>query len=111
MKIVTGFEDAVIEIDGEVVGSGAWEGVLPAGGHQLVVRKDGYEDYVEDFWPSAPTRSAACASASTPERDNAWIYWTITGVAVAVGWRRRQLLRVPPLGDLRGDRAPSTPAS
>jgi hypothetical protein len=84
VKIVTGFEDAVIEIDGEVVGSGAWEGVLPAGGHQLVVRKDGYEDYVEDLALS-PDQERNVRIRLDPERDNAWIYWTITGVAVVAG--------------------------
>ena len=84
VKIVTGFEDAVIEIDGEVVGSGAWEGVLPAGGHQLVVRKDGYEDYVEDLALS-PDQERTVRIKLEPERDNAWIYWTITVVAVLAG--------------------------
>lgn len=84
VKIVTGFEDAVIEIDGEVVGSGAWEGVLAAGGHQLVVRKDGYEDYVEDLALS-PDQERSVRIRLEPERDNAWIYWTITGVVVVAG--------------------------
>ncbi|HHH31093.1 MAG TPA: PEGA domain-containing protein [Polyangiaceae bacterium] len=84
VKIVTGYEDAVIEIDGEVVGSGAWEGVLSAGGHQLVVRKDGYEDYVEDLALS-PDQERTVRIKLEPERDNAWIYWTITGVAVVAG--------------------------
>ena len=84
VKIVTGFEDAVIEIDGEVVGSGAWEGVLSAGGHLLVVRKDGYEDYVEDLALS-PDQERSVRIRLEPERDNAWIYWTITGVAVVAG--------------------------
>ena len=66
------------------MGSGAWEGVLSAGGHQLVVRKDGYEDYVEDLALS-PDQERSVRIRLEPERDNAWIYWTITGVAVVAG--------------------------
>jgi PEGA domain len=84
VKIITGFEDAVIEIDGDVVGSGAWEGVLKAGGHQLVVRKDGYEDYVEDLALS-PDQERTVRIKLEAESGDAWIYWAITGVAVAVG--------------------------
>lgn len=84
VKIVTGFEDAIIEIDGKVVGSGAWEGVLPAGGHQLVVRKDGYEDYSADLALSAE-QERKIRVEMVAESSSAWIYWLVTGVAVSAG--------------------------
>src|SRR5690606_14980812 len=45
VKIITDHPDAIIRIDDEVVGYGAWEGMLTAGGHQLVIDKDGYQTY------------------------------------------------------------------
>ncbi len=84
VKIVTGFEDAEISIDDRVVGHGAWEGVLAEGGHRLTVRKDGYEDYVDDISVSADQERTFRVSMEVA-RDDAWIYWVITGVAVAAG--------------------------
>src|SRR5690606_2016422 len=45
VKIVTDQPDAIIRIDDEVVGYGAWEGVLSAGGHQLRIEKDGFQTH------------------------------------------------------------------
>ncbi|MCA9618087.1 MAG: PEGA domain-containing protein, partial [Myxococcales bacterium] len=79
-----GFEDAVIEVDGKVVGQGAWEGNLDEGGHRVIVKKDGYEEYVGEVALS-PGQERKVRITLEPERDNAWIYWTITSVAVVAG--------------------------
>lgn len=84
VRIVTGFSDAVIEIDGKVVGSGNWEGALPVGGHQLVVRKEGYEDYETDVSVSDDQERSLSVSL-VPDRRNAWVWWTIGAVAVVAG--------------------------
>ncbi|MEZ4439490.1 MAG: PEGA domain-containing protein [Polyangiaceae bacterium] len=84
LKIITGFEDAVIEVDGKVVGQGAWEGNLDEGGHRVIVKKDGYEEYVGEVALS-PGQERKVRITLEPERDNAWIYWTITSVAVVAG--------------------------
>jgi hypothetical protein len=84
VKILTGHEDAVISIDGKVVGSGAWEGVLKAGGHQLEVTKDGYETYSTDLALS-PEQERVVRVSLQVEKGKAWIYWTVTAVAVLAG--------------------------
>ncbi|MBW2457555.1 MAG: PEGA domain-containing protein [Deltaproteobacteria bacterium] len=84
VKVVTGYQDAVIEIDGKVVGTGAWEGVLKAGGHRLVVRKDGYETHTSDLALS-PGQDRTVRLSLEAEHDTAWIWWTATLVAVVAG--------------------------
>lgn len=84
VKVVTGHEDATIEIDDKVVGTGAWEGVLPAGGHQLVVKKDGYDTYSSDLALS-PNQDRTMRVNLRPEREKAWIYWTVTSIVVVAG--------------------------
>lgn len=84
VRIITGFADATIEIDGKVVGSGNWEGALPAGGHQLVVRKEGFEDYEADV-AVVDDQERTLRVNLDPDRRNAWIYWTIGAVAVVAG--------------------------
>ncbi len=84
VKIVTGYQDARIEIDDKVVGTGAWEGVLKAGGHRLVVRKEGYETHTSDLALSAGQERALRISLEV-EHESAWIWWTVTLVAVVAG--------------------------
>jgi hypothetical protein len=84
VKIVTGYEDAVIEIDDKVVGSGAWEGVLKEGGHRLLVRKEGYETHTSDLALSAGQERTLRISLEV-EHESAWIWWTATLVAVVAG--------------------------
>jgi hypothetical protein len=84
VKIITGFEDAVIEIDGKVVGSGAWEGVLPSGGHQLSVSKDGYDTHESDFALS-PDQERELHIELEPSRGTGWIWWTVSSVVLVAG--------------------------
>jgi hypothetical protein len=84
VRIVTDHTDAVIEIDGKVVGSGAWEGVLPAGGHQLLIRKQGFDDYRSDLALS-PDQDRRVAVKLERASTTSWIWWTATTVAVVAG--------------------------
>src|SRR5690606_12682589 len=49
VRIKTDQSDAVIKIGGVVKGKGSWEGVLPEGGHELVIEKSGYQTYKDDI--------------------------------------------------------------
>jgi hypothetical protein len=76
--------DATIEVDGKVVGSGAWQGVLPSGGHQLVVRKPGFQTYSTDLGLS----DDQVRNVTVPmvrEKSTAWVWWTAGAVAVVAG--------------------------
>jgi len=84
VKIVASLSDAVIEIDGKQVGVGAWEGVLSAGGHQLVVRRPGYETYSADVALDADQERVVEIELKK-EQSTAWVFWTVTGVLVAAG--------------------------
>ena len=74
----------IIEIDGKVVGSGAWEGVLRAGGHQLVIRKDGYETYRTDVALDKDQVRTVQVKLEQ-DRGSTWIWWTLGTVAVVAG--------------------------
>ncbi|MBK6520355.1 MAG: PEGA domain-containing protein [Polyangiaceae bacterium] len=84
VRIKTDHPDAVITIDGAVMGLGAWEGLLRAGGHTLEIKKDGYRGWTQELALEADQERVLDVSL---ERDasNAWIYWTVTGIAVAAG--------------------------
>lgn len=84
IRIRTGHPDATIKIDGEVKGSGSWEGLLSAGGHRLEVTKDGYKTHSQEVALVADQERDLALSL---EEDNAnsWIYWTVTGVLVTAG--------------------------
>jgi hypothetical protein len=77
--------DAIIVLDGKVVGSGSWEGVLPSGGHQLVVRKRGYQTYASDLALSDDQVRSVTVPLAREERGAAWVWWTVGSVAVVAG--------------------------
>jgi len=77
--------DAIILIDGKVVGSGTWEGVLRSGGHQLTVRKDGYETYTTDVALSDDQVRSVTVPLVREQRGAAWVWWTVGSVAVLAG--------------------------
>ncbi len=84
VKITTGHKDAEIIVDARIVGRGTWEGILPAGGHQLVVQKPGYERYSTDI-SLRPDQVRTIEVVLTQERGTAWVWWTVTSVAVVGG--------------------------
>ncbi len=77
--------DAIISVNGRVVGSGSWEGVLPTGGHQLVVRKDGFRTYSSEIALSDDQVRTVTVPLLREERGAAWVWWTVGSVAVFAG--------------------------
>lgn len=81
VRIVTNHADAAIAIDGQPRGSGAWEGLLPAGGHQLRVEKSGYETHVAELSLSPGQQRTLEIKL---DKRQSWVWWTI-GIATVVG--------------------------
>jgi len=91
--------DAIIEVDGQIIGSTPFDGLIPAGTHTLRVYAPGYMDtirevriqagkrYVLDFdleMEPAPVAVLPTVIEETgPEFYQTWWFWTLTGVAVA----------------------------
>ena len=75
---------AVIEIDGRVVGSTHWEGTLPAGGHQLIVKKPGYESYSQEI-ALQDDQVRAVRATLLEEQRKGWVWWTAGAAAVIIG--------------------------
>ncbi|MBI5535004.1 MAG: PEGA domain-containing protein [Deltaproteobacteria bacterium] len=84
VRVTVSESDAIVEIDGKVRGSGTWEGVLPAGGHQLVVRKPGFQTYSTDLALNDDQVRNVTVPLSR-ERGAAWFYWAAGSVAVVAG--------------------------
>jgi hypothetical protein len=76
--------ESTIEIDGKVVGSGVWEGALPSGGHQLVVKKHGYQPYTSEVTVS-DDQSRELKATLLEEKGSNWLAWTIGTVLVIGG--------------------------
>ena len=84
IRIQTTPADAAIEVDGKIVGSGTWEGPLPSGGHQLVVKKPGYQAYTSEVTIS-DDQSRELKATLIEEKGSNWIAWTIGTVLVVAG--------------------------
>ena len=82
VRVITGFSDSEIRIDGQLRGRGAWEGLLGSGGHQLVVSKSGYDDYEAEIALSANQERTVQVDLS-PTRS--WVFWTLSLAAVVGG--------------------------
>jgi hypothetical protein len=82
LRVTADQRDAAIRIDGKLVGRGAWEGLLPSGGHQLRVEKAGYETHTDDV-------SLAGGQQRTVEvrleKSQSWVWWTVSLAAVVGG--------------------------
>jgi PEGA domain len=81
LRVVTKHPDAEIRMDGTIMGQGAWEGLLPAGGHQLEVSKSGYSTERIEVNLSAEQERTVEIDLS-PQRS--WVFWTV-GLAAVVG--------------------------
>jgi len=82
LRVVTKHPDAEIRMDGAIMGKGAWEGLLPAGGHQLEVSKPGYSTERIEVTLSAEQERTVAIDLS-PQRS--WVFWTVSLVAVVGG--------------------------
>jgi hypothetical protein len=76
---------ATIEVDGKVLGAGTWEGALPAGGHQLIVKKSGYQTYSTEITLTDDQQRNVRATLIEEKGGNSWIAWTIGTVLVVGG--------------------------
>jgi hypothetical protein len=82
LRVVTEHPDAEIRMDGSVVGRGAWEGLVAAGGHQLEVSKSGYSTQRLEVTLN-PEQERTIEVALSPEKS--WLFWTVSAVAVVGG--------------------------
>jgi hypothetical protein len=76
---------AIIEIDGKVVGSGSWDGTLPTGGHQLIVKKSGYQTYSSEITLNDDQQRNVRATLLEEKGGTAWVAWTVGTVLVVGG--------------------------
>jgi hypothetical protein len=84
VRIKTDHADASIKIDGDLKGTGTWEGVLHSGGHALEISKTGYHTYKSDISVSAE-QERVIDVVLDEDMTSYWVYWAVTGVAVAAG--------------------------
>ena len=82
LRVLTEHPDAEIRMDGAVVGKGAWEGLLAAGGHQLEVSKAGYSTQRLEITLSPEQERTVEVSLSA---EKSWLFWTVSVVAVVGG--------------------------
>jgi PEGA domain len=84
LRVQTVPVDASIELDGKVVGSGNWEGGIPSGGHQLIVKKPGFQGYTSEIMIS-DDQSREVNATLLQEKGSTWLAWTIGTVLVVAG--------------------------
>lgn len=82
--VVPGHPDALIEIDGKSVGRGAYSGVLPVGGHQLVVRKSGYL-LVQNDLAIARDQVRSMDIKLVRDRGTSYAFGLVGGIIIVVG--------------------------
>ncbi|HEX8789301.1 MAG TPA: PEGA domain-containing protein [Polyangiaceae bacterium] len=89
VQVDTHTSDAVITIDGKQVGTGVWEGPLPAGEHQLVVQAPGYREYKRAFIVHAGERFVEDAplesDSSSPRYEGLYSGLALFGFATPSG--------------------------
>jgi hypothetical protein len=78
-------DGAEIALDERAVGSGVWDGVVSTtGGHQLVVRKPGFQTYsTEVFVADDQTREVNVAM--NKEVGTSWVAWGVGTLIVVTG--------------------------
>ncbi|HWA73390.1 MAG TPA: PEGA domain-containing protein [Polyangiaceae bacterium] len=81
VRILVDHADATIRIDGTMRGRGGWEGILSAGGHQLLVEKSAYETFTQEVSLSQGQERVVQV---TLHKKPSWVWWTV-GVATVVG--------------------------
>lgn len=81
VRILTNHHDATISIDGDPKGTGAWEGLLSAGGHQLRVVKPGFESHTAELSLSPGQQRTLQVNLV---KEKSWVWWTV-GIATVVG--------------------------
>lgn len=82
LRVITRYSDAVIHVDGKLMGYGAWEGLVGAGGHQLEVSRSGYDRYLADISLSRDQQRTIEVDLT---RSQSWVWWTVSLAAVIGG--------------------------
>lgn len=77
--------EASIEIDGKIVGSGTWDGSLASGGHQVIVKRHGFQPYTAEITISDDQSRDVKATLLAEKGGSSWIAWTIGTVLVVAG--------------------------
>jgi hypothetical protein len=85
VRVSTTPDSATIEVDGKVVGSGSWEGTLSTGGHQLIVKKPGYQPYSTEITLNDDQQRDVKATLLEEKGNTGWVAWTIGTVLVVGG--------------------------
>ncbi|HLK41390.1 MAG TPA: PEGA domain-containing protein [Polyangiaceae bacterium] len=82
---ITAPEGAEISVDEKAVGAGTWEGVVSTtGGHQLVVRKPGYQAYSTEVFV-ADDQVREVNVPLNKEVGTSWVAWGIGSLLVVTG--------------------------
>jgi hypothetical protein len=81
VRIETDKPDNAILIDGAKVGAGTWEGVLPSGGHSLLVQRDGAEPFQSDLAVQTDQSRTVKVTLKT-KGGMPWWGWAGIGVVV-----------------------------
>jgi hypothetical protein len=116
LRIETTPAEATIELDGKVVGSGTWDGPLPSGGHQLIVKRSGFQTYTSEI-TITDDQSREVRATLLGEKSSNWLAWTVgTVLVVAGGGVAGYFLfapqdQSPVVGSLSPGLAKTTPAS
>jgi len=78
-------EGAAIALDEHAVGSGTWEGIVSTtGGHQLVVRKPGFQTYATEVFV-ADDQVREVNVPMNREQSTSWVAWSVGTLLVVTG--------------------------
>lgn len=83
LRVESAVPSVTLELDGKVIGTTPWEGIVPSGAHQLIARKDGYDDATLEI-NMTDDASLSRKLTLTERKSSAWVGWAI-GAAVVVG--------------------------
>ena len=98
VRIETDKPENAIMIDGNKVGNGMWEGILPAGGHQLVVTRDGAQPFQSDL--AVQTDQTRTVKVSLQSKGGTpWWVWAGAGVLIVGGGVATYFLTKPKTED------------
>lgn len=75
---------ATIEIDQKVMGTTEWEGVLPSGGHQLRISKNGFSDYATDI-SIADDQTRTIEQQLAQDKSRGVLFWAIGSAVILTG--------------------------
>ncbi|MBK6694988.1 MAG: PEGA domain-containing protein [Myxococcales bacterium] len=75
---------AVIEIDQKLVGVDKWEGVLPSGGHNVTIKKDGYITYQQEIGV-ASDQVRTVETTLRQDVSRGAVIWAVGAALVVIG--------------------------